>query len=42
MDQLCGPNYREGEVGALREDKNRKDGEGKERMNQVGGVEVKT
>lgn len=42
MDQLCRPNYREGEVGALGRDKNRKDREGRGRLNQDGGVEVKT
>lgn len=42
MDQLCRPNYREGEVGALQGDKNKKDRKGRGTLNQNGGVEVKT
>lgn len=36
MNQLSGPNYKQGEVGALEEDIKRR-----ERMNQDGGVETK-
>lgn len=41
MEQLCGPNYRKEEVGALGEDVNKEGRKSRGRMSQDGGVEVK-
>lgn len=41
MDQLCRPNYRKEEVGALGEDVSKEGRKSRGRMSQDGGVEVK-